>query len=110
MLLKVSLGLSRSYLSFHCSHHPMDSVRRPIYELGGILFYESVLILVMRDEIATTMRLLGVTRLDQLGPHLVSPLPPYPSSRVFTPIPFPSVSSLPITVPSAVRTRRIREN
>jgi hypothetical protein len=27
--------------------------------------------LVMRDEIATTMRLLGVTRLDQLGPHLV---------------------------------------
>ena len=26
----------------------------------------------MRDEIATTMRLLGVTRLDQLGPHLVS--------------------------------------
>jgi hypothetical protein len=26
---------------------------------------------VMRDEIATTMRLLGVTRLDQLGPHLV---------------------------------------
>lgn len=35
-------------------------------------FYESVLILVMRDEIATTMRLLGVTRLDQLGPHLVS--------------------------------------
>jgi len=34
-------------------------------------FYESVLILVMRDEIATTMRLLGVTRLDQLGPHLV---------------------------------------
>jgi hypothetical protein len=29
--------------------------------------------IVMRDEIATTMRLLGVTRLDQLGPHLVSP-------------------------------------
>jgi len=35
-------------------------------------YYEAVLILVMRDEIATTMRLLGVTRLDQLGPHLVS--------------------------------------
>jgi hypothetical protein len=30
----------------------------------------------MRDEIATTMRLLGVTRLDQLGPHLVSPSEP----------------------------------
>ena len=29
----------------------------------------------MRDEIATTMRLLGVTRLDQLGPHLVSTIP-----------------------------------
>lgn len=26
----------------------------------------------MRDEIETTMRLLGVTKLDQLGPHLVS--------------------------------------
>ena len=25
----------------------------------------------MRDEIATTMRLLGVNRIDQLGPHLV---------------------------------------
>lgn len=36
-------------------------------------FYVPELILVMRDEIATTMRLLGVTRLDQLGPHLVSP-------------------------------------
>jgi L-lactate dehydrogenase (cytochrome) len=36
---------------------------------------ESALISVMRDEIATTMRLLGVTRLDQLGPHLVCPLP-----------------------------------
>lgn len=28
----------------------------------------------MRDEIATTMRLLGVTKIDQLGPHLVSML------------------------------------
>lgn len=27
--------------------------------------------LVMRDEIATTMRLLAVNRIDQLGPHLV---------------------------------------
>jgi L-lactate dehydrogenase (cytochrome) len=26
----------------------------------------------MRDEIQTTMRLLGVTRLDQLGPHLLN--------------------------------------
>lgn len=26
----------------------------------------------MRDEIEVTMKLLGVTRLDQLGPHLVS--------------------------------------
>jgi hypothetical protein len=34
-----------------------------------------LMILVMRDEIATTMRLLGVTRLDQLGPHLVCPFP-----------------------------------
>lgn len=32
---------------------------------------------VMRDEIETTMRLLGVTKLSQLGPHLVrSGLPP----------------------------------
>jgi hypothetical protein len=36
-----------------------------------------LMILVMRDEIATTMRLLGVTKLDQLGPHLVCP-PPCP--------------------------------
>lgn len=28
---------------------------------------------VMRDEIETTMRLLGVTKLSQLGPHLVRP-------------------------------------
>ncbi|ODN87112.1 L-lactate dehydrogenase (cytochrome) [Cryptococcus wingfieldii CBS 7118] len=27
---------------------------------------------IMRDEIETTMRLLGVTRLDQLGPHLLN--------------------------------------
>jgi isopentenyl diphosphate isomerase/L-lactate dehydrogenase-like FMN-dependent dehydrogenase len=27
---------------------------------------------VLRDEIQTTMRLLGVNRIDQLGPHLVS--------------------------------------
>jgi hypothetical protein len=26
----------------------------------------------MRDEIETTLRLLGVTKLSQLGPHLVS--------------------------------------
>jgi L-lactate dehydrogenase (cytochrome) len=26
----------------------------------------------MRDEVETTMRLLGVTKLSQLGPHLVS--------------------------------------
>lgn len=26
----------------------------------------------MRDEIETTMRLLGVTKLDQLGPHLLN--------------------------------------
>jgi L-lactate dehydrogenase (cytochrome) len=26
----------------------------------------------MRDEIQTTMRLLGVTRIDQLGPHLIN--------------------------------------
>lgn len=31
---------------------------------------------VLRDEIETTMRLLGVTKLSQLGPHLVSkPIP-----------------------------------
>jgi hypothetical protein len=40
--------------------------------------------LVMRDEIATTMRLLGVTRLDQLGPHLVSQF--LHPSKVFTSI------------------------
>lgn len=27
---------------------------------------------VVRDEVQTTMRLLGVTKLSQLGPHLVS--------------------------------------
>lgn len=27
---------------------------------------------VVRDEVQTTMRLLGVTKLTQLGPHLVS--------------------------------------
>ncbi len=36
---------------------------------SGVLMCE-----VMRDEIATTTRLLGVNRVDQLGPHLVSGL------------------------------------
>jgi hypothetical protein len=59
--------------------------------------------IVMRDEIATTMRLLGVTRLDQLGPHLVSQflLP----SKVFTSTRFPPVSSLSDTA----KTKRIGE-
>lgn len=30
--------------------------------------------LVIQDEIDTCMRLLGVTRIDQLGPEYVSPL------------------------------------
>lgn len=45
-------------------------------ERETMAIYWSELISVMRDEIATTMRLLGVTRLDQLGPHLVSLLIP----------------------------------
>ena len=40
---------------------------------GGIVIGESSDELsVVRDEVQTTMRLLGVTKLSQLGPHLVS--------------------------------------
>jgi L-lactate dehydrogenase (cytochrome) len=59
-----------------------DFMCRRLFEHRALLYYKSVLILVMRDEIATTMRLLGVTRLDQLGPHLVSQF--LHPSRVFT--------------------------
>jgi L-lactate dehydrogenase (cytochrome) len=40
-----------------------------------------LILAVMRDEIESTMRLLGVTKLSQLGPHLVSEQGP--TGRVF---------------------------
>lgn len=51
----------------------------------------------MRDEIATTMRLLGVTKLDQLGPHLVCPS----SSRLVQPILAPISLSMPVWTPES---------
>ena len=76
MLLKVSPNLH--LLTFPPSLDPTfrtDSVFFVEHDerCRKFTMHESVLMIVMRDEIATTMRLLGVTRLDQLGPHLVCP-------------------------------------
>lgn len=42
------------------------------HDMTGFLTGRIFLGLVLRDEIETTMRLLGVTSIEQLGPHLLN--------------------------------------
>jgi L-lactate dehydrogenase (cytochrome) len=53
--------------------HAIDSEFSPISVALLVLLSLRlrVTIVVLRDEVQTTMRLLGVTRVSQLGPHLV---------------------------------------
>jgi L-lactate dehydrogenase (cytochrome) len=61
-----------------------ESLRLRPCELAECLCHEAV----VRDEIQTTMRLLGVTKLSQLGPHLVR----YPPLSITSPAHLGSVT------------------